>query len=93
LVDVADAAGVEHPYAESRHTRSLATVFGQVSVARIAYRTPGSANLHPADAVLNLPEEKHSHGLRKLAAVEATRGSSSTGCPGPGTASSITPCT
>jgi hypothetical protein len=25
--------------------------------------------------VLNLPEEKHSHGLRKLAAVEATRGS------------------
>jgi hypothetical protein len=25
--------------------------------------------------VLNLPEEKHSHGLRKVAAVEATRGS------------------
>jgi hypothetical protein len=46
LVDVADAAGVEHPYAESGHTRSLATVFGQVSVARIAYRIPGSANLH-----------------------------------------------
>jgi hypothetical protein len=39
LVDVADAAGVEHPYAESGHTSSLATVFGQVSVARIAYRT------------------------------------------------------
>jgi hypothetical protein len=75
LDEVADAGGVEHPYAETGHTRSLATVFGQVSVARIAYRTPGSANLHPADAVLNLPEEKHSHGLRKLAAVEATRGS------------------
>jgi hypothetical protein len=25
--------------------------------------------------VLNLPEEKHSHGLRRLAAVEAARGS------------------
>jgi len=31
--------------------------------------------LHPADAVLNLPAEKHSHGLRALAAVEAARGS------------------
>ncbi len=28
----------------------------------------------PVDAALNLPEEKHSHGLRKLAAVEAARG-------------------
>ena len=31
--------------------------------------------MHPLDAALNLPEEKHSHGLRKLAAVEAARGS------------------
>ena len=31
--------------------------------------------MHPLDAALNLPEEKHSHGLRKLAAIEAARGS------------------
>jgi hypothetical protein len=31
--------------------------------------------VHPLDAELNLPEEKHSHGLRKLAAVESARGS------------------
>ncbi|HET9828541.1 MAG TPA: hypothetical protein VFQ11_08530 [Nocardioidaceae bacterium] len=31
--------------------------------------------MHPADAVLNLPAEKHSHGLRRLAATEATHGS------------------
>ena len=31
--------------------------------------------MYPADAVLNLPSGKHSHGLRRLAAVEATRGS------------------
>lgn len=31
--------------------------------------------MHPADAELNLPEERHSHGLRKLAAVESARGS------------------
>ena len=32
-------------------------------------------NLYPADATLNLPVERHSHGLRKLAALEASRGS------------------
>ena len=37
---------------------------------------PGQANVHPLDAELNLPEEKHSHGLRKLAAIESARGSS-----------------
>jgi hypothetical protein len=57
------------------HVRGLATRFGQVSVTRIAYRARGRANLHPADAALNLPVEKHSHGLRRLAAIEAARGS------------------
>ncbi|MCA1682323.1 MAG: ISKra4 family transposase, partial [Actinobacteria bacterium] len=32
-------------------------------------------NLYPADAALNLPTGKHSHGLRRLAAIEAGRGS------------------
>jgi hypothetical protein len=41
----------------------------------MAYRAPGAANLRPADAELNLPEEKHSHGMRKLAAIESARGS------------------
>jgi hypothetical protein len=45
-----------------------------VTVSRMAYRAPGRGNLHPADA-LNLPVELHSHGLRKLAASEAPRGS------------------
>jgi hypothetical protein len=44
-------------------------------VSRIAYRSPGRSNVHLLDRALNLPEEKHSHGLRKLAAVEAARGS------------------
>ena len=60
---------------ESGHTRALETVFGTVTVERLAYRAPGLANLHPADAGLNLPVERHSHGLRKLAAAEAARGS------------------
>ena len=42
---------------------------------RLAYRAKGQENLHLCDAALNLPEELHSHGLRELAAIEATRGS------------------
>src|SRR6266702_2053123 len=61
--------------AEGEHARPLGTVFGQVTVTRMAYRAPGAPNVHPADGQLNLPEEKHSHGLRKLAAVESARGS------------------
>jgi len=66
--------GVTHGSVEAGHTRPLATVFGAVGVERLAYRHRGAANLHPADAALNLPTERHSHGLRRLAAVESARG-------------------
>jgi hypothetical protein len=72
---VVDAEGVGRGSVEADHERSLATVFGEVVVSRLAYRRRGQANLHPADAALNLPAEKHSHGLRRLAALEASRGS------------------
>jgi len=73
--DVTGQDGVPRTRAERGRTRPLVTRFGQVSVSRIAYRAPGRPNVHPADAALNLPEEKHSHGLRKLAAIESARGS------------------
>jgi len=73
--DVTGPDGVPRTRAERGRTRPLVTRFGQVTVSRIAYRSPGRSNVHPLDAALNLPEEKHSHGLRKLAAVEAARGS------------------
>jgi hypothetical protein len=75
LASVVDDHGVPRGNAEAGHRRVLGTVFGEVPVSRIAYRARGHANLHPADAVLNLPAEKHSHGLRALAAIEASRGS------------------
>ena len=40
---------------ETGHTRALTTVFGEVTVTRLAYRRRGHANLYPADAALNLP--------------------------------------
>src|SRR5205809_4187396 len=75
LVEVIDADGHRRGVAEDGHERGLATRFGPVTVTRIAYRARGQSNLHPADAALNLPAEKHSHGLRRLAAIEAAGGS------------------
>jgi hypothetical protein len=75
LEQVVGDEGVARGRVESGHARALETVFGTVSVERLAYRAPGLPNLHPADAVLNLPVERHSHGLRKLTALEAPRGS------------------
>ena len=60
---------------EGGHVRTVTTIFGQVDVERMAYRRSGASNLYPADAVLNLPAGEHSHGLRKLAVLEAVRGS------------------
>jgi hypothetical protein len=75
LTDVVDADGDGRGCVGYGHDRGLAGVFGEVTVARIADRARGRANLYPADAALNLPAEKHSHGLRRPAAVEAARGS------------------
>jgi hypothetical protein len=73
--EVHDADGDRHGAVEAGHVRPLATVFGAVTVTRLAYRRRGHANLYPADGRLNLPAERHSHGLRRLAAIEGSRGS------------------
>lgn len=75
LVEIVDATGTGRERAEYGRCRQLSTVVGEVVVERIAYRRLGCPDLAPGDAWLNLPVEHHSHGLRRLAAVEATRGS------------------
>jgi len=70
---IVGADGIRRANVERAHERDLLSVFGQVEVHRLAYRARGSENLYPADAGLNLPVEKHSHGLRRLAALEAPR--------------------
>jgi hypothetical protein len=72
---VVDANGVGRLSVEAQHTRTLTTIFGEVTVTRLAYRRRGQPNLQPADSALNLPGERHSHGIRRLAATEAARGS------------------
>lgn len=75
LAEVVDDDGIARGRAEYGRCRRLTTVFGEVVVERIAYRQHGHPDLRPIDARLNLPVEHHSHGLRRQAAVEATRGS------------------
>ena len=54
---------------EHGHERRLATVFGPVTVRRLAFRAPGRRNVYPADAALSLPAGRHSHGLRRAAVM------------------------
>ena len=60
--DVTGPEGIARTRAEKGHGRQLATVFGQVTVTRIAYRAPGSPSVHPLDAALNLPGEGNHTG-------------------------------
>jgi hypothetical protein len=75
LGGVSGAQGAFYGAVEAGHERSLATVFGGVTVRRLAYRHRGEENLYLADAALNMPEELYSHGLRCRAAEESSRGS------------------
>ena len=72
---VIGADGTPRRSVERGHERDLQTVLGEVQVTRLAYRAAGSENLYPVDARLNLPPARYSHGIRRLAALEAPRGS------------------
>jgi hypothetical protein len=72
---VTGADGVARRAVETGHQRLLASIFGTVVVGRCAWRVQGRVNVYPADAALGLPRGRHSHGLRRLAALEAVRGS------------------
>jgi hypothetical protein len=80
LARVMGPDGICRTWAEAGHTRPLASVFGPVIVSRIAYRAPGARNAHPADAQLNLPAGKHSHGLSRMVAVATARGPLAAAC-------------
>ncbi len=72
--DVTGADGVERTTVRDSD-RHLETLVGRVPVDRLAYREPGSEDLHPMDASLNLPREMYSHGMRRLVAKEAAKSS------------------
>ena len=72
--EVVGSDGVERRSTRASE-RQLETVLGRVSVPRLAYQAPGTTDLHPMDAALNLPREMYSHGIRRMVAKEAARAS------------------
>lgn len=73
-VDVRGADSVARTQAR-QSTRTLETVFGEVTVKRRLYQAPGAEGLAPMDAALNLPTEHYSHGVRRFVAEECARAS------------------
>jgi hypothetical protein len=53
--DVTGPEGASRPWADPGRTRTVATLFGDVTFTRIAYRGPGVADVFPADEALDLP--------------------------------------
>jgi hypothetical protein len=53
--------------------RTLITMFGEVNIKRLGYGSRGHSSLFPKDAILNLPEDSYSYGIRKLVAQEAAK--------------------
>lgn len=74
-VEVADENRLERGTLERDRRRKIETVVGEIDIARMAYRRRGESNRYPADGLLNLADESHSHGIRRLAAIEASRDS------------------
>ena len=53
--------------------RRLVTLYGVVTIERLGYGARGYTSLFPKDALLNLPNDSYSHGIRKLVAYEASK--------------------
>ena len=70
---VTSAAGIRHGSVETGCERGLASVFGPVTVTRMAYRNWQEPSLHPADARQVLPDDPYSLGMRALAAHHLAR--------------------
>jgi len=51
------------------------SLFGEVVLKRDGYGRPGVSSLFPLDTQLNLPPNKHSHGLRQRVGQEVAKGS------------------
>ncbi len=69
-VEVKGADGVRRTMTRPSK-RALMTLLGSVDVHRLAYQARDVPGLHPVDAALNLPNEKYSHGVRRIVAENA----------------------
>jgi hypothetical protein len=74
LAGVIGADGQERGHCRDR-SRTLATLFGEVTVQRMGYSGIRLGSVFPLDAALNLPPDKYSQGLRRKVGLEVAKGS------------------
>jgi hypothetical protein len=72
---VIDAKKTELTHKRAKCNKNIESVFGRVCLKRLGYSLPGSSQLCPLDAQLNLPDETYSDGMRKHVALEVVKGS------------------
>jgi hypothetical protein len=75
LPSVVGEDGQERTHDRTGRSTKLMSIFGPVEIRRRSYEGRGLSLLSPADAVLNLPAERYSHGLQRHTAVEVSKGS------------------
>ncbi len=56
------------------HTRTIVTLFGNVSITRMGYGRPGSGAVHPLDAELELPARRFSYEVQRRIVKAAVQG-------------------
>jgi hypothetical protein len=56
------------------HTRHLVTLFGRVTITRMAYGKPGQPSIHPLDAALQLPGRLYSYEMQRRLVKAAVQG-------------------
>jgi hypothetical protein len=66
--------GKERRYCRIR-SRSLVTLFGEVTVGRLGNSGARLESVFPLDATLNLPPNKYSQGVRRKVGLEVAKGS------------------
>ena len=74
LETVVGADGHERGHCRAR-SRTLATLFGEVTVRRLGYSGAQLDSVFPLDEALNLPPDKYSLGLRRKVGLEVAKGS------------------
>jgi len=65
--------GVERTHGRKDTERTLATIFGDVAVTRIAWTSRGADARHPTDGELNLPSVKYSLELQRQISIAAAQ--------------------
>ena len=70
-VSVTSADGIPRNHARPNTSRVLTTVFGKVTVKRLAYSQRNASSEFPVDAQLNLNNDQYSDGVRKRVVTDA----------------------